>query len=183
MILYMNKKNFIFAILIFVVLIGLYLTVAKESAPRAGKIKAFDPQNFSVSIDGQNFDLVNGEAKVAALPGSASVNTVRYFGNDVWGDLNNDGYQDLAFLITNDSGGSGVFYYVVVVLGGKGKYTVTNPVLLGDRIAPQSTNIDESNRVLLVNYAQRKQGEPMTTAPSEGVTKRLKISGNNLIEN
>jgi hypothetical protein len=135
---------------------------------------SFDPKNAVYEIDGKTVQLVNGIFETVAAPGSASKVTIRYFGNDARGDLNGDGQEDVAFLITKDAGGSGLFYYVVVALKTPTGYKTTNAFLIGDRIAPQSTNI--IGRELHVNYSDRKPGEPMTTQPSVGVVKLLKVT-------
>ena len=64
---------------------------------------------------------------------------VAYFGNEAAGDLNGDGVSDVALLITYDGGGSGTFYYAVAALKTDTGYQGTNAILLGDRIAPQTT--------------------------------------------
>jgi hypothetical protein len=105
---------------------------------------------------------------------------MKYFGNEVRGDLNNDGIGDIAFLFTYDGGGSGTFYYVVAALGSKDGYIGTNAIFLGDRIAPQATEFRDGN--IIVNYADRKPTDPMTARPSVGVSKYLKIDNGNLVE-
>ena len=102
-----------------------------------------------------------------------------YFGNEATGDLNGDGLPDTAFIFTQDGGGSGTFFYVAVHLNtATNGYKDTNAVFLGDRIAPQTTEI--KNGELIVNYADRRPTDPMTTAPSVGVTKYLKVFGTTL---
>jgi len=96
-----------------------------------------------------------------------------YFGNEAEGDLNGDSQPDKAFLLTQSPGGSGTFFYVQAALKTVDGYRATNVILLGDRIAPQTTEIRDGR--LLVNYADRNPGEPMTASPSLGVTKYLKI--------
>lgn len=131
-------------------------------------------------IEGQRVTLVNGAASEPAAPGSASMITTAYFGDDAQGDLNGDGAQDVAFLITQDGGGSGTFYYVVAALAGKSGYTGTNAVLLGDRVAPQNVRIE--NGEIIVNYADRKPTDPMTAQPSVGVSKYLRVDNGVLTE-
>ncbi|HQT82715.1 MAG TPA: hypothetical protein PLW99_01020 [Candidatus Paceibacterota bacterium] len=132
-------------------------------------------------VNGQPVTLVNGRAETPAAPGSASSVVTQYFGNVATGDLNGDGKPDVAFLITQSTGGSGTFYYVVATLiTPDGGYEGTNAVLLGDRIAPQTTEI--RNGELIVNYAERKAGEPMTAQPSVGVSKYLKVENGQLVE-
>ena len=105
---------------------------------------------------------------------------IRYFGNDANGDLNGDGKEDIAFLLTQSPGGSGTFYYIAVALKTVDGHKGTNAMFLGDRIAPQTTEI--RNGEIIVNYADRKLDEPMTTAPSVGVSKYFKVVNNRLIK-
>jgi hypothetical protein len=126
-----------------------------------------DYKNISYEIEGQAVIMKDGTS-------------TRYFGNDAIGDLNGDGAGDIAFLLTQDFGGSGTFYYVAVALKTAEGYRGTNALLLGDRIAPQTTEI--RNGEIIVNYADRKLDEPMTTDPSVGISKYFKIVDNRLVE-
>lgn len=132
-------------------------------------------KNSTYVIEGQSVSLVDGVAVTEIAPGSASKLTTRYFGNEAHGDLNGDGTDDVVFLLTQDGGGSGTFYYAVAALSLSTGFVGTNAVLLGDRIAPQTTEI--ANGSATVNYADRKDGESMTTSPSVGVSKRLRVTG------
>ncbi|MFA6158185.1 MAG: hypothetical protein WC763_00955 [Candidatus Paceibacterota bacterium] len=111
-----------------------------------------------------------------------------YFGNEASGDLTGDGRDDRAFLVTRDEGGSGTFYYAIVAIATSTSvtapqgYYLTNPFLVGDRIAPQSTEINASARELHVNYAERNPGEPMTTSPSRGAVLLLKVTSAGVLE-
>lgn len=124
--------------------------------------------------------LVNGVAEMEAAPGSATKITTRYFGNEVFGDLNGDGKEDVAFLLTQDPGGSGTFYYVVVAWRTESGYSGSNGVFLGDRIAPQSMAIE--NGLVVVNYAERKPGEDFAAQPSVGVTRQFSLKESRLAE-
>ncbi len=148
-----------------------------------------DFKNISYEIDGQSFALVDGRSEVEAAPGSASKIVTEYFGNEVRGDFTGDGREDIAFLLTQNGGGSGTFYYVVAALkkniaikeGDQSiKYFGTNAILLGDRIAPQTTEFRDGQ--IIVNYADRKANEPMATQPSVGVSRYFKIENDKLIE-
>jgi hypothetical protein len=144
--------------------------------------EAFDGRNATFTIDGEPVTLVNGVSEVPAASGSASKVITRYFGNEAVGDLNGDGLKDTAFLVTQDSGGSGLFYYAVVAIKKADGYKTTNAFLIGDRIAPQSTYIPVNSRELQVNYAERKPGEPMTAEPSIGTTLLLKVTSEGVLE-
>jgi hypothetical protein len=144
--------------------------------PQAGS----DPRNATYEIEGRPVTLVNGLSEVEAAPGSASKVTTRVFGNEASGDLDGDGMADVALLVTQNSGGSGTFYYAVVARRTPAGFAGTNGVFLGDRIAPQTTQVE--NGIVIVNYAERRPGEPFTTQPSVGVSKYLKVESGRLVE-
>jgi hypothetical protein len=164
--------------LVLAVLIGYFVSTRNMDS----KIYVFDPRNATYEIEGKEILLINGEAQIETTPGSASKTIVRYFGNEVEGDLNGDGLKDKAFLITQDGGGSGLFYYAVVALKIVDGYKITNSFFIGDRIAPQSTYIPLNSMELQVNYAERKLGEPMTSEPSVGAVKLLKVTSEGVLE-
>jgi len=137
-------------------------------------------RDATYEVAGKAVTLQGGLSEVAAAPGSASKVTTRVFGNEATGDLNGDGRPDIAFLLTQSPGGSGTFFYAVAALNTANGYTGTNAVLLGDRIAPQTTRIVDG--LIEVNYAERKAGEPMTAQPSVGVTKRLRVVDGRLVD-
>ena len=93
--------------------------------------------------------------------------------------MNGDGRPDVVFLLTQEPGGSGTFFYVVAALRNEAGYQGTNGILLGDRIAPQ--NIAIENGRIVVNYADRKPDEPMTTRPSVGVSRFFKVLEGKLV--
>jgi|SRR3989344_1427780 len=160
---------------------GLYWFGALAQNAPEGPAGASDYKSATFLIEGEEVTLVNGKAETEASPGSASKTVTEYFGNEAKGDVNDDGIPDLAFLLTQTRGGSGTFYYVVVALQTPaGGYIGTNAILLGDRIAPQTTEIRHT--ILVVNYADRKSGEPMTAQPSEGITKYIYFARGGLID-
>jgi hypothetical protein len=180
----MNKYLIAGLVLIVVAIAGISFLLSKSaSAPSVPTAQsAFDGKNSTVAINGTPVTLVNGISEVPAAPGSASKVTTRYFGNEAVGDLNGDGATDVAFLVTQDGGGSGLFYYAVVALKTADGYQTTNAFLIGDRIAPQTMSIPENSQELQVNYAERKPGEPMTAQPSVGATLLLKVTSGGTLE-
>lgn len=142
-------------------------------------LAAFDGKNASFTLGGKSITLVNGISETPIEDASAMM-TTRYFGREATGDLNGDGLQDHAFMITRTTGGSGTFYYVVVALRTSEGYETTNAFLVGDRIDPQSMEIHA--RELHVNYADREVDEPMTAQPSEQKVLLLKVSSNRVLE-
>jgi hypothetical protein len=140
-----------------------------------------DPWNTTYIIEGQQVTLIDGKSSVPAAPGSATMITTEVFGNEAVGDLNGDGTLDTAFLLTQTSGGSGTFFYMVASLQNKDKtYTGTNGILLGDRIAPQATQIEDMT--IIANYATRPEGAPMTEKPSVMTSKWMQVEGTTLYE-
>jgi hypothetical protein len=137
-------------------------------------------KNATYLIEGEPITLVDGLAEKDIVSGSASKQITKFFGDETVGDLNSDGRPDVAFILTQDNGGSGTFYYVAAALATTTGYQGTNAIFLGDRIAPQSTQIQGGEAV--VNYADRNPGEPFAAQPSVGVTKYFKIVDGNLTE-
>ena len=139
----------------------------------------FDPKNATYMVEGSSVTLVNGMAVSRAVTsGSAETISTTMFGEPVVGDLNGDGVQDAAVMLEQNSGGTGAFYYEAAALNVGNVAKGTNAVLLGDRIAPQTTQI--ANGQIVVNYADRNPGEPMTTQPSLGVSKFFSYDGSAL---
>ena len=132
---------------------------------------------------GRSITQKDGFSEIENIPGTGAKITTRYFGNEVRHDLNNDGLEDVAFLLTQETGGSGTFFYLVAALNTPNGFVGSEAYYLGDRIAPQSTNMDEgltsrgTNRqnVIVVNYAERAPGEPFTTRPSIGKSVWVKL--------
>jgi heat shock protein HslJ len=119
--------------------------------------------------------LLDGVADEPAAPGSAARAVTRYFGNEAWGDINGDGRNDVAFVLTQETGGSGTFFYAVVALASESGFVGSQAVLLGDRIAPQSTEI-RPDGTIDVTFADRAPGEGFSTPPSIAKSIRLKLN-------
>ncbi len=134
--------------------------------------KINSPQDATYMINGKNVTLVHGVSEVPVAPGSASKITTRYFGNEIMRDLNSDGRPDVVFILTQETGGSGVFYYVAVARNTLNGYVGSQAFFLGDRIAPQSTSVSTSSSIV-VNYADRKPEESFAIQPSVGKSLRL----------
>jgi heat shock protein HslJ len=148
---------------------------AAQSAAAPTAAARPDHKNIEYSIGGQPIRLADGLAEAPAAPGSAARIVTRYFGNEVTGDLNGDGRDDVAFLLTQETGGSGTFFYVVAALDLPGGLVGTEGLFLGDRIAPQTTEL-KSDGVVVVNYADRAPGESLSSPPSVGKSILVKLN-------
>jgi len=137
-----------------------------------------DVSNISYKVDGQVVLLQGGSSELKGPDDEASAERVSIFGEPVYADLDGDTDLDAVAYLTRDSGGSGTFYYVVVVVNNDGVYTGTDAMFLGDRIAPQSINIQDGRAV--VNFVERKAGEPFTTQPSVGKSIWVHLDAKNL---
>jgi hypothetical protein len=135
-------------------------------------------RNAEYMIEGQRIQLADGLAESDTSPGPASRIVTRYFGNELTTDLNDDGREDIVFVITQQRGGSGTFFYAVAALNTEAGYRGSDGYLLGDRIALQTTVVSRNPRhknVIVVNYLDRRSDEPMTAQPSVGKSVYLKL--------
>jgi len=180
----MNKKPLfvIFIALILLAVFGVLSFVIREQQSEEEKesAAAFDPLNATYNIEGQPVTLVNGKSEVEAAPGSAIKIQTMIFGEPTIGDINNDGRPDAAFIIVQNPGGTGTFYYIAAVINTPTGAIGTNGILLGDRIAPQTVEITKGR--IIANYADRKPDEPFSTPPSIGISKYIKFNGSQLEE-
>lgn len=166
------KKNTALVILI-IIAIAAFVYFAFFSHPKAAS-QSF--RNPSYTINNQAIVFTNGVSEIEAAPGSASKITTKYFGNEIHHDLNNDGKEDIIFLVTQTTGGSGTFYYVVAAVTSPEGYIGSHGYLLGDRIAPQATEMSKEKgkeNIVVVNYADRNSWESFATRPSVGKTVML----------
>jgi len=191
------KKHYIIlaGAVLFLVALAVGLTLFKPSQreekmgeptvppPAVTQVLPKDYKDATYTIEGRAVALSRGVSEVEAAPGGAAKIITRYFGNQVKHDLNDDGREDVAFILTQETGGSGVFFYFVAALNTPEGYVGSHAVLLGDRIAPQTTHMDEGitsagtqrQNVIVVNYATRFPGEPFTVKPSLGKSLWLKL--------
>ena len=172
----------ILAVIILVILIGLgywaYLAYPRAKAPVTVTL---DPMNATYMIEGQEVILANGQEEKEMIPGSAIKTITVALEQVAKSDLNNDGFDDAALILMQNSGGSGTFFYVVVALGSEnGKVVGTNGVFFGDRIAPK--NISILNKEILVSYLDRAESESMTVQPSIEASKWFAVEGTILKE-
>ncbi|MEK7588873.1 MAG: META domain-containing protein [Patescibacteria group bacterium] len=174
-----NKKVFIMfgfsvGVVLLVGFVVFYVLNFKPSplvvAPEIPNPDAFvlDVNNMSYVVEDEIFHLKNGTAINEGAPGTLSKSTLSIFGEPAYGDFDTDGDTDAAIWLVNDSGGTGKFYYAVLDMNMGTSYKPTNAMFLGDRIAPQSLNVQEGRAVY--NFAQRRENDPMTAEPTVGKT-------------
>lgn len=161
-----------------VVLVGGFYILNSYIYEEKQAVVADDHKDAEFLIEGARVKLTDGVAETDAAPGSASKVVTRYFGNELRTDLDGDGREDIAFILTQERGGSGTFFYAAAALATERGYVGSEAYPLGDRVAPQPTTISPNPRhryVVVFNYAERKPGEPMTAQPSVGKSAYLKL--------
>ena len=152
-------------------------TVAKGD-----RVEDFDLKNAVLVIEGESVSLIDGVSESSIASSSDQKVVTRYLGNEAMGDLDGDGMADVIFLVTQETGGSGVFYYILAALRDPQGYTITNAVLVGDRILPQATYIKPGSGELQVKFLKRREDEPMTNEPTiEGILS-LKVDESGYLE-
>lgn len=150
----------------------------KQDITNSDENISHDYKNTTYTIDKKEITLKNGYSEIEISPNTSSKIITKYFGNDLKTDINSDGKEDIVFIITQESGGSGIFYYVVAAINSGNKYIGSDAYYIGDRIAPQSINKSQNSKhkdVIVVNYAERAYTDPMTTKPNIGKSLYLKI--------
>jgi hypothetical protein len=154
-------KKILIPVFILIIILAIYVSNKKNNKEIPSTIH--DYKTLSYEIDGERIKIKDD---------------IKYFGNNLKTDLNNDGREDIVFLITRQSGGSGTFYYVLSALNMKQGYIGSDGYFLGDRIAPQNIEVSKNpnqKNVIVVNYADRLPNEPMSTQPSVGKSVYLKL--------
>ncbi len=167
------KKTLLYVFIGFVIVVGGFFALNSYiyNQKQGTQTRAMSPKDATYVIDGMPITLVNGVSEIELEPGSATKIITRYFGNEIKLDIDNDGREDEVFLLTQQSGGTGTFYYVVAALNKEGGYVGSQGLFLGDRIAPQTTEISKKPghvNVIVVNYADRKAEDSFADAPSVG---------------
>ena len=173
----MNKSKILIFLVIVALLVLAFIFISNKNSTSSPW--GADPLNTTYVFEGQSVKLVEGVSEVS-VPDSSSEIVTRAFGKPTYGDLDGDGTKDSVMFLTQSGGGTGEFYYAVVALNKNSLYEGLEGVLLGDRIAPQTIQIKDG--IAIVNYADRKTGEPMTTQPSMGVSKYLSLDNGILKE-
>lgn len=137
-----------------------------------------DPANTTYIIDNQEITLTDGKYEEEIPETSSKIVTTLW--STTPGDLNGDGVDDAGIILVQQTEGSGSFYYAAASMNRDGEWFGTNADLLGDRVAPQTTAIEEG--VYIVNYAERAPGEPMSAPPSVGTSNRYVVENGVLKE-
>lgn len=170
----MSRKTLTIIILSLAIILAVFLYLRNSQTP------INDPLNATYAIEGEKITLKDGKSEIQIVPGSASKEITSVLWAPTKGNLNSDGIDDYAMILTQNSGGSGTFYYLVAGLSSENGIVGTNGIFLGDRIAPESISIKDGT--ILVNYAERNPGDSFAVQPSVGVSRYLVVRDGELVE-
>ncbi|MFN8458965.1 MAG: WG repeat-containing protein [Anaerolineae bacterium] len=122
--------------------------------------------------------LTKGEFRQKYDETAASEFVVKLVEPKAFGDINGDGVEDAAVILTVDGGGSGTFYYLAVVIDEQGqpKNVATTP--LGDRSKIKSVAVDGAGQVV-INMVIAGPDDPACCATQE-VTWKFELQGTEL---
>lgn len=130
------------------------------------------PRNCQFIVEGRVVTFVNGKEETTS-PYDNQIQTTEIYGDPISGDLNSDGKDDYAVIITQKTANDiGVYYYAAVALADeeKGVIAGTVAVPLGDRIAIQDTAIvNDAFRIRYLDW--RTDGDAVESSPTLEVTK------------
>lgn len=141
-------------------------------------VYASSPASATYVIGGESITVRDGRAELGV--DSATRIETRIWDASTKGDLDGDGADDTVVILAQNSGGSGIFYHVAVALNFEEGFKGTNAFLLGDRIAPQTTEIGAGE--IIVNYADRYPWEAFAARPSVGKSRYLFLENGELKE-
>lgn len=151
---------------------GLFLVTSPLTEENFSRVQhhPINIDNAIVNIDGEEIALSGGFSDVAlSNPEDASTHVVTTLTPFVArGDINHDGAQDAIGIVTQTTGGSGVFFYVVPVVRTLNGTQSGAAHLVGDRVKIQNIVIKEN--IITVYYLDRSQDEPFSTPPSVAKT-------------
>ncbi|MCX6795173.1 MAG: DUF333 domain-containing protein [Candidatus Falkowbacteria bacterium] len=170
----------VFSVIVLIVALGAYKFNSISQEVNRPIVTKTSYLNTTYVLEGQKVVLKNGVNESTAAPDSVTKIVTKYFGGESLGDLNGDGQNDVALILTQQGGGSGTFYYLSAALTDNQGYSGLNAIFLGDRIALQNTEIKDG--VVTVSYAERQTGEDFSVPPSVAVSKRFQVVDGQLKE-
>ncbi len=171
----LQTKHFVIGIFMLMLASMCFAIYLMYRADISARDSVKDYKSATYTVGGERITLKDGIAETEIAPGSASKTITRYFGNEIQKDLDGDGVEDVMFLITQEGGGTGTFFYAVAGIKTENGYEGSDAIFLGDRIAPQTTE-SGAGRSVIVNFADRASGESFDVQPSVGKSVRVLLN-------
>ena len=148
-------------------------------AGATASVAAPDPSNATFRLETESITLVNGRAERESAPGSAAKVVTMLTSARASGDIDGDGRSDTIVVLSQQSGGSGTFYYVAALLNGATGVTATPGVLLGDRIVVNAVRVESGS--VIVDLLDRAPGQPFTASPTVAMVRHFGVDRGSLI--
>ena len=93
---------------------------------------------------------------------------VTYLGNEVRGDLDNDGDEDIAFIMSDKSETGATRFFLAGAINTGGKYKGTNAMLIGDTVAPGGAEYKNGQIIITLSDATSLYAKYSTTTNDFG---------------
>jgi len=113
------------------------------------------------------------------MPGAATKLRILLSYLRVYGDLNDDGCEDVAAILVVDPGGSGTFYYLEAVLNGSGDPRPVASQFLGDRVFIRSMKVENGNVILGMDVTGPSDS---ACCPTDSKRVTYALEGDSLVE-
>lgn len=143
------------------------------------EITSIDYRNTTYTINGTPVTLVDGISEMFTTDDSAAKTITAFYDFELLHDLNGDGSDDVAFILTQTTGGSGTFYYVVSALQTENGWKGGDALFLGDRIEPLNVYAGPGKSIV-VNYNDRQRSENFVVLPTITNSIRLMLDENTM---
>jgi hypothetical protein len=132
------------------------------------------------SPDWGDFRLVEGVySRTPSDPGASATYSTQLIQPVIYGDLNGDGIEDAAVILTTQNGGTGHFRELAAVLNRGGAAYNVDTVSLGDRVVVETGRIEADIIVLSMRVQGPNDG---MCCPSLLVTWRFRLQGDRLMK-
>ncbi|HVQ33935.1 MAG TPA: hypothetical protein VMS49_08340 [Lysobacter sp.] len=128
------------------------------------------------TLDDEPITLKDGRAERRAAQDSVSVERFSVLeGSPVTGDLDGNGTEDVAFVLVEETDGSGTFSYAVAALQDQGQVRGSSALFLGDRIGKPTLAIRDG--LIHATFLDRPDGVPFTQPPMRERVIQAKLNG------
>lgn len=153
---------------------------AEEAGAEAGPLTEDQLANASYPYGDVTISLVDGQYQQKPSPDSATyIVNVSLTGPIAYGDLDGDGVEDAALVLTDEPGGSGTFVSLAAArnVDGEAEGVATTP--LGDRVKVEALAIADG--IITVELVTHGPSDPMC-CPTQAATWRYRLEGENLVQ-
>lgn len=109
---------------------------------------------------------IDNDYQVARIYRPAIQQSQQYFGTEANGDLNQDGKDDIAFLIHRNDEDRGTLYYLTSAIQEENGKVGTNLIFLGEKIKPNKISIKDS--LIIVNITKNSSSTDLYAKIEDG---------------